>query len=148
MNLHDNVIISNHCSRYLPFVRGSHRSQVNSPHKSRCREALMFSLICDWTNGWVNNRDPGDLRRYCAHYDTTVMNSLSLSVICSAHILFWPTRKCSKTMISTVLIENQCNITVRIVRASMCGWFYDSVRVILNSHMKHVFMSCAKLCSV
>ena len=24
-------------------------------------------------NGWVNNRDAGDLRRHCAHYDTTVM---------------------------------------------------------------------------
>ena len=23
--------------------------------------------------GWVNNREAGDLRRYCAHYDVTVM---------------------------------------------------------------------------
>ena len=37
------------------------------------REALTFSLICAWTNGWANNRDAGDLRRYCAHYDVTVM---------------------------------------------------------------------------
>ena len=36
------------------------------------RPALMFSLICVW-NGWVNNREAGDLRRYCAHYDVTVM---------------------------------------------------------------------------
>ena len=35
--------------------------------------ALMFSLICAWTNSWVNNRDAGDLRRYCAHYDVTVI---------------------------------------------------------------------------
>ena len=35
--------------------------------------ALMFSLICTWTNGWVNNRDAGDLRRHCAHYDDIVM---------------------------------------------------------------------------
>ena len=26
-----------------------------------------------WTNGWVNNQDPGDLRRHRAHYDVTVM---------------------------------------------------------------------------
>ena len=31
----------------------------------------MFSLICIWINGWVNNREPGDLRRYRAHYDVT-----------------------------------------------------------------------------
>ena len=33
----------------------------------------MFSLICAWTNGWVNNRDTGDLRRHHAHYGVTVM---------------------------------------------------------------------------
>ena len=38
------------------------------------RGALMFSLIRTWTNGWANNRDVGDLRRYRAHYDVTVMN--------------------------------------------------------------------------
>ena len=32
------------------------------------------TLICAWTNGWVNNRDTGDLRRYCAHYDVTIMH--------------------------------------------------------------------------
>ena len=35
--------------------------------------ALMFSLICAWTNRWVNNRDAGDLRRYYAHCDITVI---------------------------------------------------------------------------
>ena len=33
----------------------------------------MFSLICAWINGWVNNREAGDLRRYRDHYDVTVM---------------------------------------------------------------------------
>ena len=33
----------------------------------------MFSLICVWINGWVNNREAGDLRRYSAHYDVTLM---------------------------------------------------------------------------
>ena len=33
----------------------------------------MFSLICVWINGWVNNREAGDLRRYLAHYDVIVM---------------------------------------------------------------------------
>ena len=30
-------------------------------------------LICAWIDGWVNNRESGDLRRYCAHYDGIVM---------------------------------------------------------------------------
>ena len=54
-------------------VRGIHRSPVNSPHKGQWREDLVFSLICAWTNGWVNNRVAGDLRRHRAHYDVTVM---------------------------------------------------------------------------
>ena len=46
---------------------------VNSPHKGQCRGALMFSLICARLNGWVNNREAGDLGRHCVHYDVTVM---------------------------------------------------------------------------
>ena len=47
---------------------------VNSPHKGQWRGALIFSLICVWINGWVNNREAGDLRRYRAHYDVSVMD--------------------------------------------------------------------------
>ena len=32
--------------------------------------------ICVWINGWVNNREAGDLRRYRTHYYVTVMNTL------------------------------------------------------------------------
>ena len=72
---HDNVIKWKPFPRYWPFVRGIHRSPVNSPHKSQWRGALMFSLICVWIkNGWVNKREAGDLRRYRAHYDVIVMN--------------------------------------------------------------------------
>ena len=71
---HDDVIKWKHFPRYWPFVRGIHRSPVNSSHKGQWRGALMFSLICVWMNGWVNNREAGDLRRYRAHYDVIVMS--------------------------------------------------------------------------
>ena len=70
---HDDVIEWKHFPRYWPFVRGIHRSPVNSPHKGQWRGALMFSLICVWVNDWVNNCEAGDLRRYRAHYDVTLM---------------------------------------------------------------------------
>ena len=57
---HDDVIKWKHFPRYWTFVRGIHRSPVNSLHKGQWRGALMFSLICVWINGW-------------AHYDITVM---------------------------------------------------------------------------
>ena len=68
----DHVIKWKLFPRYWPFVRGIHRSPVNSPHKGQWREALMFSLICAWINRWVNNGEAGDLRRYRA-CDFTVM---------------------------------------------------------------------------
>ena len=49
---------------------------VNSPHKDQWRRALVFSLICVWINGWVNNREASDLRCYRAHYDVTLMCSV------------------------------------------------------------------------
>ena len=72
---HNDVINWTHFPHYWPLVRGIHRSSVNSPHKGQWRGALVFSLICARINGWVNNREADDLRRYRACYDVIVMPS-------------------------------------------------------------------------
>ena len=36
-------------------------------------------FICAWMNGWVNNRDAGDLRRHRTHYDVTLIWKCLLS---------------------------------------------------------------------
>ena len=41
----------------------------------------MFSLVCVWINGWVNNHEAGDLKRYRVHYDITVMDSQLAALI-------------------------------------------------------------------
>ena len=47
----------------------------NSPFpKGQWRGALMFTLISARINGWVNNREAGDLRRYRTHSDVIAMN--------------------------------------------------------------------------
>ena len=79
--VHDDVIKWKHIPRYWPFVRGIHRSPVNSPHKGQWRGALMFPLICVWINGWANNREAGDLRRHRAHYDVTLMLMLATAIM-------------------------------------------------------------------
>ena len=76
--LHDDVFKWKHFPSYWPFVCGIHRSPVNSLQEGQWRGALMFSLICVWINGRVNNPEVGDLRRYRAHYDVTVMIRLLL----------------------------------------------------------------------
>ena len=70
---HDDVIKRKPFPRYWLFVRGIHRSSVDSPPKGQWRRPLMFSLICTWTNGWANNQDAGDLRHQRTHYDVIVM---------------------------------------------------------------------------
>ena len=75
---HDDVIRWKHFPRYWPFVRKIHRSSVNSPHKGQCRRALMFSLICARINGWITNRETGDLRGHQAHCDVIVMITIPM----------------------------------------------------------------------
>ena len=43
------------------------------PTQRPVTRSLMFTLICARINGWVNNREAGDLRRYRAHYDVIVI---------------------------------------------------------------------------
>ena len=74
--VHDDVIKWKYFPRHWPFVSSIHQSPVNSPHKGQWRWALMFSLICAWINGWVNNRDVCDLRRHHAHYDVTILHGI------------------------------------------------------------------------
>ena len=75
---YDDVIKMKHFPRYWPFVRGIHRSPVNSPHKGQWRWALV--LICTWMNGWVNNGEASDLRRHRTHYDVIVMSLRDLVI--------------------------------------------------------------------
>ena len=70
-----------------------------------------FSLICVWINDWVNNREAGDLRRYLAHHDVTVMWR---AVIGTCHTEFsqvthpgtnpvrWHNRQCSNYLVELV----------------------------------------------
>ena len=60
-------------SALLALCAGNSPVPVNCPHKGQWRGALMFTLICAQINGWVNNREAGDVRRYRAHYDVIVM---------------------------------------------------------------------------
>ena len=90
--IHDDVIKWKHFLHYWPFVRGVHRSPVNSLHKGQWRGALMFSLICAWLNSWINNGEAGDLRRNRAHYDITIMlwhKIDGLVSICCVFLLNW-----------------------------------------------------------
>ena len=59
---------------YWSFVRGIHRSPVNTPHEGQWRGALVFSFIYAWTKSSISKRDTGDLWHHRAHYDVIVMS--------------------------------------------------------------------------
>ena len=61
-------------SRVTSPLCGEFTGPGEFPTQRPVTRALMFSLICVWINGWVNNREAGDLRRYRGHYDVILMN--------------------------------------------------------------------------
>ena len=85
-------------------------------------------FICTWTNGWVNNRDAGDLRRYRAHYDVTVIRRIcnaennSMTWRCNLTtplpMLFWtPCHKCMGLYVCSEwwdLMKRSCPINAGI----------------------------------
>ena len=102
-SFHDDVTKWKHFPRYWPFVRGIHRWPVNSPPKGQWPENLMFTLICSWINGWVNNGEAGDLRRYCAHYDVTVTWCFCLLFVWTTSCWFeTPWRPCDAPVMALV----------------------------------------------
>ena len=72
---HDDVIKWKHFSRYwlLAFCTGNSPVTGEFPTQSQWRGAWCFLWSAPEQNGWVNNRDPSDLRRHRTHYDVTVM---------------------------------------------------------------------------
>ena len=105
---HDDVIKWKHLPRYWPFVRGIHRSQA----KGQWRGALMFTLICARINGWVNNREAGDLRRHRAHYGVTVM-TYPTSYDTDQRLLIQSLQQCHKNHIDSVTIIGQFLVAER-----------------------------------
>ena len=68
---HDDVIKRKHFPRYWPFVRGIHRwIPFTKPSDA---ELWCFLWYAPWINGWVNNREAGDLRHHRADYDVSVV---------------------------------------------------------------------------
>ena len=62
-------------SALLAFGVGNPPDTGEFPTQKPVTRALMFPMICAWTNGWVNNREAGDLRRHRANDDVIVRNT-------------------------------------------------------------------------
>ena len=61
-------------SALLATCAGNSSVPSEFPTQSSVTRSFDGFFLSVWINGWVNNREVGDLRRYRAHYDVTVMN--------------------------------------------------------------------------
>ena len=155
---HDDVIKWKHFPRYWSFVRGIHRSPVNSPHKSQWREALMFLWSAPWINGWVNNRGAGDLSlwRHCSvttesqregrGYHTTMICVLNKGIDNDLPMI-WHGEVCYCPACRTTLVATRFRVAVicPIIQVPHCirVFFYFVWFVFLN----HIFQFCYELCT-
>ena len=60
-------------SALLVICAGNSLFPGEFPAQRPVTQSFDIFFICVWINGWVNNREAGDLRRHRAHYDVTVM---------------------------------------------------------------------------
>ena len=58
---------------YWHFVCGEFTGHRWIPSQKPVKRSFDVSLICASINGWVNNREAGDLRPHRAHYDIIVV---------------------------------------------------------------------------
>ena len=133
---HDDVIQWKYFSRDWPFVSGIHRWPVDSLHKGQWRGALMFSLISVWTNGYVNSRDAGDLRRHRGslwrHYNGFVIHDLIMisrwfhqwnrnDILIESQAALWVvilTTSCTESHASDIYVSSLMKIKCTIFNAS------------------------------
>ena len=108
---HDNVIKWKHFPCYCPFVRGIQQSPVDSPHKVQWHGALMFFLICAWTNGCANNRGAGDLWRYRFHYDAIVL-IVGFPIQLIRHLLWIETQNISTSSTCLQIMDSIAHILI------------------------------------
>ena len=122
-------------SALLAIRAGNSPVPLNSPHKGQWRGALVFSLICVWINGWVNNRAAGDLRRHRGHYDVNVMVWLLYGSVHFMNV---------ENHTSTVLYENSCLTTsgaasdenfIKMMTFSFQCHTWTNVDPVLRRHM-------------
>ena len=165
---HDDIIKWKHFPRNWPFVGGIHRSRWIPRTKGQLRGALMFSLICVWINGQVNNSEVGDLRLHRGHYDVIVikkrlhMSWAILNNVCSRnlsfepgdsiwHWRFWSTlvRVMGLTCSAPTHHLNQCSLkSIGPVQKNKNQWNQnqDITIGIAKNHLKMLSVKCQPFC--
>ena len=104
------------------------RSPVNYPHKGQWRGAFMFSWSA-WINGWVDNREPSDLRRHRAHCDDSIL-------------VPWRKTMSSEAMLEKAVRRYQFQNRLLLPTPILCWWILFSHwnEFVTNTPLIYVFI--------
>ena len=129
-----------------PFVRRIRLSPVNSPHKGQWSGALMFSLIYVWINGWLNNREAGDLTRHRFHYDVIVMEDTDISDTSRYHVCYF--LRC-RTRFDIIHVHSVCFLQNSILRMFSVGNPLFKMKIhrpkVWDDFDIHIYIECRKV---
>ena len=78
-------------SALLAICAGNSPVTGEFPARRPVTRSFMFSLICAWIDGWVNNCVAGDLRRHRPYYDIIVIKIVHIDgLMQEIHmLLYW-----------------------------------------------------------
>ena len=86
-----------------------------------------FFFICVWINGCVNNREAGDLTRYRAHDDVTVMNALCVTYLGVWRWVESALQTAQLCFLRWISRRRWCNLAV-------CSLFYSCIWWLSSKH--------------
>ena len=127
---HDDVIKWEDFPHYWPFVRGIHRSPVNSLQKGQWRWALVVIFYLRKNTRLCKQSRHGDLRRHPAHYDVGVMGVWWNG---------WHCALCRQEHLKCIFLNGHLNILIQISWMLVPGVLIDNYKAHLI-----IYHNCAK----
>ena len=113
------------------------------PHtKASDAELCCFLPSAPWINGWVNNREAGDLRRHRAHYDVIVVlniNAVFIFIISRTHTQYYQheNKTIRLRLVCVFFIMCECRQLISTLRPRRNGRnFADVIFKCIFSRMK------------
>ena len=122
---HDDVIKWRHFPRYWPFVRGIHRSPVNSPHRPVTRSFDVFFDL-QWWGWWIETpscplwrhcnvtEDLSSKLVCCAQYDAILYSDFSRGYSIIATNCYNAPRRVAKCLLTIFSLECVCDVVLSL----------------------------------
>ena len=123
-------------SALLATCAGNSPITTHFPAQRRVTRSFdVFVLIFVWIKGWINNREAGDLRRYRAHYDVTIM--ISVDVFWTGSIPSWTT--CGTSGISKRMMATWYSITKKYLFSNLICYRCVLLKILHRLFIKSVW---------